>query len=358
MLDRVAKSPPKKFQEILPDACAVGDLNHSTDTEPGIRRLRSGRGFRYEAPGKKAVPEKDMARIRALVIPPAWTDVWICADEKGHIQATGRDERGRKQYRYHSMWTACRGETKFSSLVDFARTLSPLRERVEADMRKRGLGRDTVTATVVWLLDNMLIRIGNSAYARDNKSFGLTTLRNRHVKAEGNSIKFIFTGKSGKQWNVGIADRRIARIIRSVQELPGQQLFQYVDDEGVRRPVTSQDVNAYVREATGAAFTSKHFRTWGGTVYALDGLRRTELPETKTAAKRVLNAEIDKVASLLGNTRAVCRSCYIHPKVFESWLDNTLQEQIHASSSVRIVAPGLDDDERMTLKWLVAVTGN
>lgn len=355
MLDIPTRPAKKKNIEFAVEA-AAGGLRHASDADSGIRRRKSGRGFSYSKDNGGSISERDIARIRSLVIPPAWTDVWICASANGHIQATGRDEKGRKQYRYHPLWTTCRGETKFSSLVEFGRVLTPLRQRMEADMRGRSLSLEKVAATVVWLLDNVLIRVGNSTYARTNKSFGLTTLRSRHIKVDGGTMKFVFTGKSGKDWNVRVTDRRIARIIRSIQELPGQHLFQYIGEDGERRVITSHDVNAYVREATGAAFTSKHFRTWGGTVYALEGLRAAELPESKTATKRLLNAEIDKVAGLLGNTRTVCRSCYIHPRLFESWEGGTLNEELKAARSVRITAPGLEDDERLALKWLTVTS--
>jgi len=329
-------------------------LVHSSDDDPGIRRLRCGKGFRYSFADGGKITDEDKARIRALVIPPAWKDVWICKQANGHLQATGRDDRGRKQYRYHASWMTGQGETKFAMLPDFARGLSRLRQRIEADMRRRSLCREKVVATVIFLMDRLLLRVGNLNYARENKSFGITTLRNRHLKIEGASLRFIFTGKSGKMWNLALTDRRIARIVRSVQDLPGQQLFQYLDEAGERRPVTSQDINDYLREAMNAEFTSKHFRTWAGTTLALDALRLAELPENDGAAKRVLNAEIDKVAAALGNTRAVCRSAYIHPHVLSAWLEGSLVGQIESAASIRIQAPELEDAERRTLKWLLS----
>ncbi|WP_343315588.1 DNA topoisomerase IB [Brucella sp. BE17] len=328
-------------------------LVHSSDDDPGIRRLRCGKGFRYNHADGGRITQQDKNRIQALVIPPAWTDVWICTVANGHLQATGRDERGRKQYRYHSSWMTSQGETKFAMLPDFARGLSRLRQTIEADMRRRSLCREKVVATVIFLMDRLLLRVGNLNYARENKSYGITTLRNRHLKMEGSSVRFIFTGKSGKIWNLALTDRRIARIVRSVQELPGQQLFQYLDEARERRPVTSQDINDYLRATTNAEFTSKHFRTWAGTTLALEALRSVELPENAGAVKRALNAEIDKVAAALGNTRAVCRNSYIHPHVLNAWLDGQLVSQIQAATSIRILAPELDDAERRTLKWLL-----
>ena len=227
---------------------------------------RQGYGFAYrDAGGARLDDPNTLARIRALAIPPAWTDVWISPAANGHIQATGRDLRGRKQYRYHERWSATRDEAKYSNLVAFAEALPKLRERIDRDLRRRDLSRDRVIASVIWLLDNTMIRVGNATYARDNKSFGLTTLRQRHVAVEGSRIRFAFKGKSGKQWKLDLVDRRIVRTVRQMQELAGQQLFQYLDENGDRRSVSSQDVNDYLREATGTDFTSKHFRTWGGT---------------------------------------------------------------------------------------------
>ena len=269
------------------EAARQASLIYVSDTEPGIRRKKSGKGFSYVgANGKPVRDGKVMARILSLVIPPAWTDVWICGDPDGHIQATGRDVRGRKQYRYHPRWSASQGDVKYSSLAAFARALPKLRESMDGDLRKRGLGRERVIASVIWLLDNTMIRVGNAAYARDNKSFGLTTLRSRHVAVEGAKLRFAFKGKSGKEWKLKLVDRRMAKIVRSIQELPGQHLFQYLDEEGGRRAVRSQDVNEYIRDAVGAEFSSKHFRTWGGTVRAVTMFAETPLPETKAGAAR------------------------------------------------------------------------
>ncbi|MDQ2632441.1 MAG: DNA topoisomerase IB, partial [Pseudomonadota bacterium] len=255
-------------QQAAEEAARQASLVYVSDAEPGIRRKRAGKGFSFvTSSGKPVADRRTLARILSLVIPPAWTDVWICADADGHIQATGRDQRGRKQYRYHPRWSENRDEAKYSSLADFARALPKIRERIDADLRRRELPRERVVASVVWLLDNTMIRVGNAAYARDNRSFGLTTLKTRHVEVEGAKLRFAFKGKSGKEWKLKLVDRRMAKIMRSIQELPGQHLFQYINGGGVRRPVTSQDVNDYIREAGGGAdFSSKHFRTWGGTV--------------------------------------------------------------------------------------------
>ncbi|WP_079211013.1 DNA topoisomerase IB [Brucella pituitosa] len=347
MLDRLNASAAEKPAPVL-----ERDLHYVSDSEPGIQRLRCGAGFRYKGVGAGRVSAGDIERIKALAIPPAWQDVWICANPNGHIQATGRDLRGRKQYRYHCEWSAMQGETKFSSLGDFATVLSSLRRQVEADMRRRSLCREKVIATIVWLMDRLLVRVGSPDYARSNKSFGVTTLRNRHLKNDGSSLRLIFKGKSGKDWNLKISDRRIATIIRSLQELPGQHLFQYVCDEGKRHAITSQDINDYLRDVTKADFTSKHFRTWAATASAVKGLSVLPRPETAAASKRALNAQIDRIAQRLCNTRAVCRRSYIHPLVFEQWEQGHLAATVQAASRLRVVAPQLDQDERIALKWL------
>lgn len=328
-------------------------LVYSSDEQPGIGRKGSEGQFYYTAPNGRRLGEgKTVARIRALAIPPAWTDVWISPDPEGHLQATGRDQRGRKQYRYHPRWSACRDEMKYSSLIAFAEALPRLRRRIDTDLRRHGLPRERVVASVVWLLDNTMIRIGNAAYARDNKSFGLTTLRNRHVEIKGSTLRFGFKGKSGKEWRLKLTDRRIAKVVRGAQDLPGQQLFQYLDGDGIRHPIHSQDVNDYIREATGADFSSKHFRTWAGTVHAVMALAGEAVPETKAAAKRVLNRIIDQVARRLNNTRAVCRKCYVHPRVIESWEQGRLAGQLQAVRRSSRKIAGLDRREALALRWL------
>ena len=250
-------------QQAAEEAARQASLIYVSDTEPGIGRRKAGSGFSFvRTNGKPITDRKSLARIRSLAIPPAWTDVWICADPDGHIQATGRDQRGRKQYRYHPRWSETRDEVKYSGITDFARALPRIRERIDADLRRRELPRERVVASIVWLLDNTMIRVGNAVYARDNKSFGLTTLKTRHVEVEGAKLRFAFKGKSGKEWKLKLVDRRMAKIMRSIQELPGQHLFQYIDEASDRRPVRSQDVNDYIRDAAGGDFSSKHFRTW------------------------------------------------------------------------------------------------
>ncbi|MGE0502622.1 MAG: DNA topoisomerase IB [Rhizobiaceae bacterium] len=351
MLDRLAKQE----SEDPPHPAEAASLLHVGDDDPGIRRRRSGRGFFYVGPdGDRVTDARTVERIRALAIPPAWTDVWICRSPRGHIQATGRDDKGRKQYRYHEKWAAFRDETKYASLAAFARALPSLRKRVDADLRRRGMPREKVIASVVWLLDNAMIRVGNDSYAKQNGSFGLTTLRTKHVAIAGSTLRFSFRGKSGKEWNLKLVDRRLARILKNVAELPGQNLFQYLDEDGERRAVRSQDVNDYIRDAMGPEFSSKHFRTWGGTVAAAGALAATPVPETKTAMRRTLNLAIDEVAGVLGNTRAVCRSCYIHPRVIDAWSQGTLERGLGmARDKVKRTPKGLDRAEAIVARWLV-----
>lgn len=338
----------------------AADLAYVSDTEPGIRRRRVGARFRYlDATGRALRESETLDRIRALVIPPAWNDVWISPDPDGHIQATGRDARGRKQYRYHSRWATCRDEVKYDGLVAFARILPALRGRIDEDLAKRGLPRERVLAIVTWLLDRTLIRVGNAAYAKENKSFGLTTLRDRHVDVSGGTARFSFRGKSGKDWNLKVSDRRIASLVRRVQELPGQHLFQYIDETGQRRSVASQDVNAYLREVGGAEISSKHFRTWAGTVRAAGLLADIAVPETKAGTKRALTQVIDTVAGRLGNTRAVCRRCYVHPLVIEMWQQGRLAGDLaDIRRRVRRAPAGLDREEAVVLRWLEAQAGS
>jgi DNA topoisomerase I len=307
------------------DAAASAGLRYVSDDEPGFRRLRRGKGFRYvDADGKPVTERSALKRLRGLAIPPAYTDVWISPDPLGHIQATGRDSRHRKQYRYHPDWRAVRDGTKFERTFAFGRALPAIRRRIEQDLARPGLGREKVLATTVHLLDTTLIRVGNDEYSRDNNSFGLTTLRNRHVRVSGTALSFTFIGKGGKPWKVSLRDRRLARLVKSFQDLPGQRLFQYLDETGTPRTIGSSDVNDYLREIGGADFTAKDFRTWAGTVLAAHALSLLERPETEAAAKRNLRTAVDAVAGTLGNTPAICRKCYVHPEVVEAYLAGDL----------------------------------
>ena len=300
-----------------------------SDQAPGITRRRWGKGLRYALPSGKPVKHRAvLARIRRLAIPPAWTDVWICPTANGHIQATGRDAKGRKQYRYHQDWQAVRDEAKYDRLLAFGRNLPRIRETISGHMSERGLGRTKVLATVVHLLETTLIRVGNREYARSNKSFGLTTLQDRHVTFSGPEIRFKFRGKTGKEWRLKVSDRRIARIVRSCQELPGQHLFQYEDDDGEARQVTSADVNAYLREIADMDVTAKDFRTWAGTVLAAMALSEFDRVNSETAAKRNIRHAIEAVAARLGNTATICRKCYVHPEVVACYLEGSLVETL------------------------------
>ena len=299
-------------------------LRYVSDERPGISRRRRGRGFQYLDPDGATITDRDeRERIGALAIPPAWTDVWICPSRNGHIQATGRDGRGRKQYRYHPRWRAVRDETKYDRLAAFARALPRIRRRVDRDLRRHALSRERVVASVVRLLDTTTVRVGNDEYARENDSFGLTTLRERHVDVEGDRLHMRFRGKGGKVHDVDVDDPRVARVVRRCEELPGQHLFQYVDEDGEPADVTSDDVNDYLRDAAGGEFTAKDFRTWTGTVLAAWAL--DELGGTERTPRKELGSAIESVAAELGNTPAVCRACYVHPDVIDAHLDGTLR---------------------------------
>jgi DNA topoisomerase-1 len=322
------------------DAAEEAGLRYVTDEQPGYTRKRKGKSFvYYDTEGKLIRDEPRLLRIRRLAIPPAYTDVWICPSRCGHIQATGRDDRGRKQYRYHERWRAIRDENKYDRIVIFGDALPKIHRRIRADLNLADLPRNKVLATVVQLLERTFIRIGNEEYARQNKSFGLTTMRNHHVEIDGSELRFRFRGKSGVRQEVDLDDRRIAKIVRKLQELPGQELFQYLDEEGQLRDVTSQDVNAYLRDITGEDFTAKDFRTWAGTVLIALALNGQEGFKTKKQAKANVRDAITAVSKILGNTPAVCRKCYVHPAVLESYLDGNIIEGLK-----RKTEEGIEDD--------------
>jgi DNA topoisomerase-1 len=307
------------------EAARAAGLRYVTDEQPGITRVVRGEGFAFRKPDGSAVTdERALERIRKLAIPPAWTDVWICTAADGHLQATGRDARGRKQYRYHPRFREVREETKYEHMMAFAAALPALRAAIGRDMALRGLPREKVLATVVHLLETTLIRVGNDDYAKENKSYGLTTLRDKHVAVEGAQLRFEFKGKSGKAWRLQLKDRRVAKVVRACQELPGQRLFQYRDEQGELREVTSSDVNAYLREITGSDITAKDFRTWAGTVMAALALQEVEKVETQAALKKNVKAAIEKVSARLGNTPAICRKCYVHPEVLQAYAEGEL----------------------------------
>jgi DNA topoisomerase-1 len=312
-----------------PDPRAVAreaGLRYTTDTRPGLTRRRSGKGFSYrDADGATIRDPEVKGRIRALAIPPAWTDVWICPWPNGHLQASGRDARGRKQYRYHAAWKQRRGTDKFDRMLAFAEALPRIRRRCDADLATRGLSRDKVLAAVVRLLELTLIRVGNDEYARLNRSFGLTTLRDRHARIEGSAVRFRFRGKSGRSHEVGLRDRRLASVVRRCQELPGQELFQFVDEAGDVRDVASDDVNDYIRDASGGDFTAKDFRTWAGTVLAYRALRALQPGTGERAAQKNVVEAIRQTADQLGNTPAVARGSYVHPAVLEAYLAGSIR---------------------------------
>jgi DNA topoisomerase-1 len=300
-------------------------LAYVHDFDPGIRRRRAGKGFVFLDAGDERVTDLEtLDRIHHLVIPPAWTDVWICPDANGHIQAVGRDQKGRKQYIYHPDWRAHRDEHKYARMAAFGRALPRLRRKVEQDLSRPGLPREKVLAAVVRLLETTLIRIGNDAYAASNDSYGLTTLRKKHVDVTGGGATFEFRGKSGKVHRTGFRDRRLAAVVRRCEELPGQRLFQCVDKAGDRRAISSHDVNAYIREAMGEAFTAKDFRTWSATLHAARLLAEAGPPSSATEAKRTIAAAVRQVAGRLGNTPTVCRASYIHPRVLELYAEGEL----------------------------------
>jgi DNA topoisomerase-1 len=304
------------------ESAELAGLRYVSDTRPGIRRRRAGSGFVYvDAAGKRVREPHDLARIRSIVIPPAWTDVWICPRSDGHLQAVGRDARRRKQYRYHPRWRAVRDRTKYDRMIAFAKALPGIRRRVREDLRRPGLPREKVLATVVQLLESTQIRIGNEEYARENRSYGLTTLRDHHVEISSTRLRFRFRGKSGNIHEIAITDRRLARIVRRCQEIPGQELFQYIDEKGETRSVDSGDVNDFLREISAADFTAKDFRTWAGTVLACVALRGLAAARTQHEARKNVVRAVAEVAERLGNTPSVCRKAYIHPRVFDRYLE-------------------------------------
>jgi DNA topoisomerase-1 len=328
-------APESPGQNSDPTAAArAAGLRYVHDDRPGIRREPvgdSGHEFRYVAADGKAIDdETTLKRIRSLAIPPAYTDVWICPQANGHLQATGRDARGRKQYRYHPKWRTARDEVKYERMIKFGKALPLIRKEVDRALRLPGLPREKVIATIVYLLEATMMRIGNDEYARENKSYGLTTLRNRHVRIDGSEVEFRFRGKSGVYHDVKVHDRRLARIIQRSRDLPGQELFQYLDDDGQRHTVGSHDVNEWLQQVTGEEYTAKDFRTWSGTVLAALALQEFERFDSDTQAKKNVVRAIESVAEKLGNTPSVCRKCYVHPAVLDAYMDGTMVEGLLA----------------------------
>ena len=342
---------PEVVSDPIESAQAAG-LRYVSDTQPGIRRKKSGKGFSYVGTdGKPIRDEKELARIRSLAIPPAYTDVWICPIPNGHIQATGRDARGRKQYRYHPKWREARDETKFGRMLAFSEVLPKIRERIDRDLARPGLPREKVLATVVRLLECTCIRVGNDEYAKANRSYGLTTLQDRHVEISGSNLRFEFRGKSGKTHRVDLNDRRLARIVQRCQALPGEDLFQFLDDEGVRQTIGSGDVNDYIKEISGQEFTAKDFRTWAGTLLAVGALTEIGPWSSQRHAKSNVLKAIDLVAEQLNNTRAVCRKYYVHPAIFETYLAGTLVDALQ-NGTQESTKSALADEEAAVVSLL------
>src|SRR3954469_8571579 len=325
----------------------VAGLRYVNDeTMPGIRRTGRGSHLRYiDADGRAVKDSEALGRIRSLAIPPAWTNVWICPYANGHVQATGRDARGRKQYRYHARWREVRDEVKYGRLIAFAEALPRIRERTDADLRRPGLPREKVLAAVVQLLEKTLIRVGNEEYARDNGSIGLTTMRDGHAKIAGSSVRFEFRGKSGVEHAIDLLDRRLAKIIKACRDLPGYELFQYLDEDGARQVIDSADVNEYLREISGQDFTAKDFRTWACTVLAAQALAAIERFRSNAEAKRNVVKAIESVAKRLGNTKAVCRKCYIHPAILDAYMDGATIRTIKARARAAKTGTALNAEE-------------
>ena len=345
---------PTVITDPVASAAAAG-LVYVNDTGPGIHRKRAGKGWSYTGLDGRPIRDRtELARFKSLGIPPAWTEVWISPDPRGHIQATGRDDKGRKQYRYHPRWREVRDETKYGRMMAFGAALPKIREQTAVDLGRRGLPRAKVVAAVVQLLETTRIRVGNEEYARTNESFGLTTLRDGHAEIIDARITFRFRGKSGKEHEVNVKDRRLARIVKQCQDLPGQELFQYRDEEGELQTVDSGDVNAYLRDITGEDFTAKDFRTWAGTVLAAVTLQALENFDSETQAKRNVVAAIDRVAERLGNTRAICRKCYIHPAVLDAYLDGSLLDALKHDVKVELAGAlsSLKPEEAAVLAFL------
>jgi DNA topoisomerase I len=336
------------------ESARTAGLRYVSDSQPGIKRRRAGKGFAYLDADGKRIDEETLARIKRLAIPPAWTDVWICTSRSGHLQATGRDARGRKQYKYHALYRETRDENKYGRLIEFAHKLPAIRRQVDRDLRRHGLPREKVLAAVVRLLEMTLIRVGNEEYARSNNSFGLTTMRDRHVEVGGSKVFFQFRGKGGRQHKVALSDRRLAEVVRRCRDLPGKELFQYLDDDGVTQSIDSGDVNDYLREISGEDFTAKDFRTWAGTVLAAVALAEAGQASSEREARRNIVRAVERVATRLGNTPAVCRAGYVHPRLLHAYRDGVTIGTRRPGIVRAIGSDGaaLDRDERLVLDWL------
>jgi DNA topoisomerase-1 len=344
--------PKNKLNSGNKKIASKAGLRYVSDDMPGIYRKKRGNGFIYlDASGQKIKDREILDRIQSLVIPPAWRDVWICPLPNGHLQVTGYDARNRKQYRYHPAWNSIRSQTKFSRLTNFAKALPAIREQVKKDLAKRSICKEKVVATVVYIMEKAYIRIGNQEYAKENGSFGLTTMRDRHVAISGSRIRFAFKGKKGVMHDIELEDKRLARIVKQCREIPGHELFQYYDEEGQRHAIDSGDINEYVHALCGEEFTAKDFRTWAGTLLAFSSLWCMEVPETKTEMKHKLNEIVKEVAHKLGNTPAVCRKYYIHPLLEEACASGRLAE-LYRQCSGKESAEEQEVRENILLKFL------
>jgi DNA topoisomerase I len=354
---RVRRIPENTIRKILSDPQASAkavNLIYVSDKQEGIRRLKAGKGFRYTLADKTIKDKAILQRIRSLVIPPAWTNVWICTKENGHLQVTGLDVKGRKQYRYHPLWNQLRNHTKFYRMLDFGRALPGIRRRLRRDLALKGMVREKILATIVALMERTSIRIGNEEYEKANGSIGLTTMKNKHVTISGSSVKFNFIGKKGKAHLISLKSKRLSGIVRHCREIPGRELFQYLDDEGQTRPVDSGLVNDYIREISGSDFTAKDFRTWAGTVHCLVGLKACEPAENGAVSKKNFMEVLDRVSAHLGNTRTVCKKYYVHPCLEEMYISGTLQsylDKLELKNSSKKVA-ALSPEEKMVMTIL------
>ncbi len=352
------KLPPRTLRALKHDpvqSAKAIDLRYVNDRIKGIERIKHGRNFRYRFKGEAVKDEEILKRIGSLAIPPAWTDVWICPYANGHLQATGKDARGRKQYRYHPDWSVVRSQTKYHHALEFANRLPEIRARLARDLNKPGLSREKVLAVVISIMDRTLIRVGNQAYAKENKSFGLSTLKDKHVKPDAGSVRLQFKGKTGIAHDVKIRSRKLARLIMHCRDLPGQDLFQYIDENGEPRPIDSGMVNDHIKEISGGPFTSKDFRTWNGTVHCLKALIAETCPSNANARKEAINKALDQAAEQLGNTRAVCRKYYIHPEVITAYECEKLHGMMdRMRTDDQPLKDGYTFEERLVLKVLAA----
>ncbi len=356
MANELPKLPPARLRALKKDpqkSAAAIDLCYVNDRMPGITRRRSGKGFSYRLKGNPVSEKSTLARIRSLAIPPAWTDVWICPMGNGHLQATGKDVRGRKQYRYHPKWSLIRSSTKFHHMIAFGERLPSVRDRIQKDLALPGLPKEKVLALVVNILDGTPIRVGNAEYERTNASYGLSTLKDRHVRPAGTGVKLRFKGKTGIMHEVRIKSKRLGRLVMRCRDLPGQELFQFLDEDGRPIPIDSGMVNGYIREIAGEEFSSKDFRTWKGTVHCLAHLIAAECPSTVTARREMINKALDEAAAVLGNTRAICRKYYVHPKVIDTYECDRLHRFLARSDSKsEMIQRGLTFEEKLVLKVL------